>query len=269
MTTPTGGFFLVPATLVPDGATATATGTVLMPIPSPGIYLDGSASPTAIGSLPPGWTPDDGYTWHHLTFCATSDDVCAYPLTALAQTVTATGPNSGLPIDDALTGLTMAKLTAFIGSTVTITATIGGGGAQVSVQNLINNDGTWDPDFNISLVGTYTDGALDVTSITPSAGSVAGGQAVTIRGHGFSAATGVVLIGGETATSVLIVNDTTATAVTPAHPSGAVDVAVLGVGTGTGLYTYVIPVVRLPPIPTRTPIKQGDDAPRDRGRRRG
>jgi hypothetical protein len=95
-----------------------------------------------------------------------------------------------------------------------------------------------------------------VTSVSPSTGSVNGSQAVTIRGMGFSGATGVTF-GGTAVTSFVIVNDTTITAIVPQHASGVVDVAVLGVAVGTALYTYVIPRPTLPPMPSRTPIFQG------------
>ncbi len=107
-------------------------------------------------------------------------------------------------------------------------------------------------DFTVTV--TYT--APSVISITPSSGSVSGGQAVTIRGGGFTAATGVTF-GGTAATAVVIVDDETMTAVTPAHLSGIIDVEVLSVAIGTGLYTYVLDTIRLPPMPTRTPIQQG------------
>lgn len=108
-------------------------------------------------------------------------------------------------------------------------------------------------DFTVTV--TYVTPA-SVTLVSPSFGSVAGGQAVTITGTGFGAATGVTF-GGVAATSVVIVDATTITAVTPGHTSGLVDVEVLSVATGANLYTYVIPAPRLPPIPTRTPIMQG------------
>lgn len=100
-----------------------------------------------------------------------------------------------------------------------------------------------------------------VTSITPSAGSVNGGQSVMIRGEGFTGAT-VVEFGGE-AVTFTVVDDLTGTAVTPPHTVGVVDVEVIGVGTLTNGYTYVIQGIKLPPIPGRVPIAQGG------GQRRG
>lgn len=104
---------------------------------------------------------------------------------------------------------------------------------------------------------TYTTPSTPaVTSVTPSSGSVNGGTAVTIHGEGFTGALGAEF-GGVAVTSFVVVNDFTATAVTGAHASGLVDVEVLGVATGTDLYTYTLDHISLPPIPTRTPITQG------------
>jgi len=115
--------------------------------------------------------------------------------------------------------------------------------------------------FTVTITYT-TPSTPQVISVTPSSGTVNGGQAVTIVGEGFTAATGVEF-GGIAATSVVVVDDTHITAVTPAHPSGLVDVEVLSVATGTDLYTYTLERVRLPPMPIRTPMTQGG------GKRRG
>lgn len=93
---------------------------------------------------------------------------------------------------------------------------------------------------------------VSVDSVIPRTGPTTGAQDVTIRGFGFNAATGVTF-GGSAATNVVIVSNTTITATTPAHSSGSVDVAVLGVDTGVDLYTYTIAQELLPPIPYRVP----------------
>lgn len=100
---------------------------------------------------------------------------------------------------------------------------------------------------------TYT----QVRRVTPSGGSIVGGQSVTITGFGFAFATGSVTFGGFAATSVIIASNTQITAVTPPHQTGAVDVVVAGVGTGANLYTYSMPSVRLPPVPVASPVAQG------------
>lgn len=113
---------------------------------------------------------------------------------------------------------------------------------------------------------TFTPLSGSVISVSPSVGSVAGGQAVTITGTGFTGAT-VVEFGGIAATGVVVVNDALITAVTPAHESGVVDVEVIGVGTLTDGYLYAIPQLKLPPLPSRTPIMQGTQ--QGTARRRG
>jgi IPT/TIG domain/Cysteine-rich secretory protein family len=71
-----------------------------------------------------------------------------------------------------------------------------------------------------------------VTSVSPNAGSTAGGTAVTISGSGFSNGATGVKFGTTAAVSFSVVNDTTITAVSPAHAFGAVDVTVT-TATGT------------------------------------
>ncbi len=109
---------------------------------------------------------------------------------------------------------------------------------------------------NYVLTITY-DVPGSVISVNPPTGSVNGGQVVTIHGTGFTGATGAEF-GGVAVTSFAVVDDETATGITGPHASGVVDVEVLGVATGTALYTYVIPpTFNLDPIPSRSPIRQG------------
>jgi hypothetical protein len=84
--------------------------------------------------------------------------------------------------------------------------------------------------------------APDVTSISPTTGSDAGGEALTINGTGF--VTGAtVLVGGASATSVVVVGTTQITCVTPAGTAGARDVKVTNPDTQndtlSAAYTYV------------------------------
>lgn len=95
---------------------------------------------------------------------------------------------------------------------------------------------------------------VSVDRVSPDAGTVFGGTAVTITGSGFSLATGVTF-GGVAATNVVIVSDTSITCVTPGHASGAVDVVVGNVDTLTAGYTYALPAVLLPPIPYNSPVE--------------
>lgn len=121
--------------------------------------------------------------------------------------------------------------------------------------------GAWDP---VTGTAVFWDGELTnrmlvgtnsaVTSITPNAGTIAGGTAVTITGRGFNLPATGVTFGGVAATDVVIVSDTQITAVTPAHASGAVDVEVLGIGTLTDGYTYTVPTLVLPHLPYTSPL---------------
>jgi hypothetical protein len=64
-----------------------------------------------------------------------------------------------------------------------------------------------------------------ISSITPSAGGIAGGTAVAISGINFTGATSVTF-GGFLCTSVSLISSVSISCVTPAHPAGTVDVVV-------------------------------------------
>jgi len=83
--------------------------------------------------------------------------------------------------------------------------------------------------------------APTVASVSPTAGALAGGTAITITGANFvSGAT--VTVGGVSCTSVVVVSATSITCVTGVHAAGATDIVVTNPdtqsGTGSGLYTY-------------------------------
>lgn len=105
--------------------------------------------------------------------------------------------------------------------------------------------------------------APTVTSVTPAMGPMAGGTAVTISGADFQNGA-TVAFGGVPAMSVAFVNSGTLTAVTPRHAAGTVDVVVtnpdFGVGTGGGVYTYVVINPLPPPKPQGSPTS-GNPAP--------
>lgn len=65
----------------------------------------------------------------------------------------------------------------------------------------------------------------EITNISPSKGSIAGGDTVTITGTLFTGTTSVTF-GGISATNIVAVNDTTITCTTPAHIAGQVGVVV-------------------------------------------
>jgi plastocyanin len=91
-----------------------------------------------------------------------------------------------------------------------------------------------------------------VTGVNPASGATTGGTTVTVAGTNFENGA-TVSFGGAMATSVTFVNSGTLTATLPPHAAGVVDVTVTnpdtGVGTGTGLFTYVI----VNPVPGMKP----------------
>ena len=150
-----------------------------------------------------------------------------------ALSITGTGFVTGATVS---IGGVPATSVVFVSAT-SITAVTGAhasGAVNVVVTNLDGGVGTGTGLF------TYVTGPT-VTAISPAAGLITGGTAITITGTGF--VTGAtVSIGGVDATSVVFVSATSITAVTAAHASGTVNVVVtnpdLVVGTGTGLFTY-------------------------------
>lgn len=84
-----------------------------------------------------------------------------------------------------------------------------------------------------------------VSAVSPSSGSTAGGELVTVTGQFFTGVTGAagVKFGSTNATNYTVVSDSKIVATAPAGTAGAKDVVVTNtVGastTGTGAYTYV------------------------------
>jgi hypothetical protein len=96
-----------------------------------------------------------------------------------------------------------------------------------------------------------------VSGVSPSSGSTAGGQAVTIRGSNLDGAT-AVRFGGTAAASFTVVSPTQINATTLAHTAGTVDVQVTGPGgaspaSGADSYTYAAPPAAPPAIAIASP----------------
>jgi hypothetical protein len=99
-----------------------------------------------------------------------------------------------------------------------------------------------------------------VTSVSPKAGTIAGGTTVTITGAGFSNGLTSVMFGTTAATSFTVVSDTTVTAVSPAHALGTVDVTVTTAAGASPMsaadrFTYATPCTAVtasasPPSPS-------------------
>jgi len=85
----------------------------------------------------------------------------------------------------------------------------------------------------------------NITGISPSSGSTAGGTSVTLTGTSFTGAN-LVTFGGLTATSLSVVNSTTITCITPTRSSGAVGIIVrtiYGTSGAFSSFTYITPPV--------------------------
>lgn len=81
-----------------------------------------------------------------------------------------------------------------------------------------------------------------LSDISPSFGTTAGQNTVTISGTGFTGATSV-LFGATTVSNITVVNNNRITVTAPAHAAGAADIVVTGSGysSGTLPYTYYTP----------------------------
>lgn len=111
--------------------------------------------------------------------------------------------------------------------------------------------------------------SISVDSISPAAGPLDGGQAVTITGANFTMTSDTTVeIGGSPLTDVIVHNATTITGITPAGSAGPADVIVTNsIGTNTlgAGYTYVTGGGNIPPVANAgpditTPIAHDDHA---------
>jgi hypothetical protein len=163
------------------------------------------------------------------------------------------------PPPPTVTGLSPSSGTALGGTTVTITGTgftnavwvsFGGYAAQ---SFTVNSDTSitavapatyYDETVDVTVQGsafawsatsaadqfTYADAAPTVTGVSPSTGSAAGGETVTITGTGFTTANGV-FFGGVEATSFTVNGDGSITATVPAAGAdGTVNVTITNFG---------------------------------------
>jgi hypothetical protein len=102
---------------------------------------------------------------------------------------------------------------------------------------------------------------LTITSVTPSAGGVSGGTAISITGTQFGS-DATVTVDGTPATAVTVTSTTTLTAVTPAHAAGVAAVVVTSGGksaTSASGFTFVAPTGTNHP-PVVASIISSDDA---------
>ena len=98
------------------------------------------------------------------------------------------------------------------------------GTVDVTVQTLASGWSATSPADQF----TYADAAPTVTGVSPSTGSTAGGETVTITGTGFTSAYDVSF--GGVSASFTVNSDGSITAVTPVGNAGTVDVTVTDFG---------------------------------------
>lgn len=184
------------------------------------------------------------------------NQVAGTPVTCIAVTPSIAGC-MGLTSGIALGGTSDAAAPAGWTLDFQLTTNISGDQARVTSAHLaaLTSGTPYTPAFSWAAVSADTAAVLVivappgavvpvVTSISPTSGSTLGGTPVTITGTGFTGATSASV--GALLTSFVVVNDTTITGVTAVHTAGIVDVVVTapgGVGTGVGLYTFVVPAV--------------------------
>ncbi len=152
---------------------------------------------------------------------------------ATSITITGTGFVSGATVSVGGNPCTSASVTNSTTMTCT-TASHAAGQTSIVVTNADTQSGTG--------TNLYTyQAAPTVTSVSPTAGALAGATSITITGTGFvSGAT--VIVGGNACTTVSVVSVSAITCTTAAHLAGAVDVVVTNTdtqaATGSAIYTY-------------------------------
>jgi hypothetical protein len=103
---------------------------------------------------------------------------------------------------------------------------------------------------------TYAALAPQVTSVSPSSGTTAGGTSLTITGNNLTGATSI-LVGGKACASFGVISISSATCVTPSSSAGTASVVVAtanGTSSANTLYSYTTtPAPNPSPSPTPTP----------------
>tara|TARA_R110002072_G_scaffold276051_1_gene437383 strand:- start:111990 stop:116984 length:4995 start_codon:yes stop_codon:yes gene_type:complete len=150
-----------------------------------------------------------------------------------AVTITGTGFLAGATVD--FGGSACGSVVVVSSTSITCTTSAHATGAvTVTVTNSDSQAGTLASGF------TYIP-APTVTSVSPTAGALAGGTAVTITGSGYTAGA-TVDFGGSACGGVTVVSATSITCTTTAHAAGAVTVTVTNTDTQSGnlatAYTY-------------------------------
>ena len=143
------------------------------------------------------------------------------------QSVTVTGWGFQPGAQVTVGGAAASQVTVVTSTLITLTTPAGSAG--VTSIRVVNPDGGTG-----TLAGVYTyEATPTITAVTPSTGTIAGGESVTVRGTGF-AADSVVTIGGVEAYNVTVVDADTVTAIVPVGTkAGAAIVEVTNPGVGS------------------------------------
>ena len=136
-----------------------------------------------------------------------------------------TGTTGVLFGDQPGTGITIIDDTRL----TVITPASPAGTVPVSVTNPAGTGSSPDP----STMFRYVIPLPQLTSVTPSSGSIGGGTLVTITGSGFATAR-LVQFGSQTATELIVLDDSHLTVITPVNPVGTVAISVTSAGGVAG-----------------------------------
>ena len=183
-----------------------------------------------------------GYTYQAAPTVSTVSPSTGPLAGGTSLTITGTGFITGASVD--LGGVACSSVTVNTATEIVcITTARVAGSVGVIVTNNDNQSGS-----DATVIFTYL-GAPVISSVSPEAGALAGGNTLTITGTGyFTTGTIAVSVGGINCNSVNVVSSTQITCTTGARISGVVDIIVTNPDTQTGTlassYTYqAAPVV--------------------------
>jgi hypothetical protein len=220
-----------------DGSAHTAVGTAtgVLSESLPGLVVSATTHTAAGTYAGDAWTFSGSPNYNDANGTVNDSIVNATITTAAATSAGSTGnvasvasPGAGASF---VWGITNGTITGGAG-TNSITFTAGAVGTLTLNVTVTTSVGCAIPgSANVTVVPAVT-----VTSVSPTGGTVTGGNTVTINGTGFlSGAT--VTFGGTAATSVVVVSSIKITAKSPAHVAGAVNVTVTNTNTASGTLT--------------------------------
>jgi len=225
-----------------DGSAHTATGTAtgVLSEPLTGLDLSGTTHTAAGTYLGDAWTFSGSLNYSGAN-STVNDSIVNAVITASPSTTTGTAGNVASVVNAGAGatyawGITNGTITGGTG-TSSITYTAGAVGTLTLNITVTTSTSCSDAkSANVIVLPPVT-----VTSVAPTAGTIAGGSSVTINGSGFVSGASVTF-GGAAATNVVVVSSIKITARTPAHALGAVNVTVTNTDTSTKTllsgYTY-------------------------------